>query len=102
MWQKNEYIREQRWKQKWEKRLAASRKHDAKIQRMADRIIRHRAWEAYKADPVGYLESQDQLKQQAIDEKEEKRRLKWERHLEQKQQKKLAAQVQEDDMELFS
>lgn len=56
MWQKNEAIRELRWQQAWEARLAAQRKMDAKLKRMTDRIIRQRSWEAYKADPAAYVQ----------------------------------------------
>eukprot|EP00878_Enallax_costatus_P013159 GHUV01013756.1.p2 GENE.GHUV01013756.1~~GHUV01013756.1.p2 ORF type:complete len:284 (+),score=104.59 GHUV01013756.1:3353-4204(+) len=96
MWQKNELIREQRWKQQWEARLAAMRKQSAKVQRMADRIIRQRAWEAYKADPEWYLHNLDELQQKAIEEKKERNRLKTERRLERKQQKQLAATAKKD------
>lgn len=41
---------DQRWRKNWEMRLAERRKAEAKLQRLTDRIIRQRSWEAWKAE----------------------------------------------------
>jgi hypothetical protein len=50
MWMKNMAIADQRWRQAWERRIAARNKRNVKLVRMVERLIRHRSWEAYLAD----------------------------------------------------
>lgn len=83
MWQKNEAIREQRWKQKWEARLAAISKHEAKVKSMAERIIRQRTWAAYKADPAVFIENAVQIQE----EQAARRQRQQERRQEKQQQR---------------
>lgn len=48
-------IADQRWKQAWEAKLAAARKHDEKVKRLSERIIRERSWQVWQLQQQGVV-----------------------------------------------
>jgi hypothetical protein len=53
VWAKNAAITDQRWRQAWEKKMAAERKEAAAIERVSARLIRQRSWEMWQLQQAG-------------------------------------------------
>jgi ribose 1,5-bisphosphokinase PhnN len=47
-WRKTQLIALQRWKQVWQRRMAARERWHANVQRMRERIQRRMAWQAWQ------------------------------------------------------